>query len=154
MSNYIALTKVLLKNSLTSFNAKKGKGWLNSNVKNIALLAVIVVSMLPLVGGIAALVWSSYGIFKSIGQEGLILASGLLSVGMIVLFFGIFYVMNVFYFSKDVESLLPLPLRPSTIMAAKFTVTLLYEYLTELVVLAPILVAFGVASRAGIVYYL
>lgn len=154
MSNYIALTKILLKNSLTSFNSKKGKGWLNSNVKNIALFALIAVSMLPLVGGIAAMVYASYGVFKSIGQEALILASGLLSVGMIVLFFGIFYVMNVFYFSKDVESLLPLPLRPSTIMAAKFTVTLLYEYLTELVVLAPILVAFGAASRAGIVYYL
>lgn len=154
MSNYIALTKVLLKNSLSSFSAKKSKGWMNSNVKNIALMVIIIVSMLPLVGGIAAMVWGSYGVFKALGQEGLILAAGLLSVGMIVLFFGVFYVMNVFYFSKDVETLLPLPLRPSTIMAAKFTVTLLYEYLTELVVLAPILVAFGVASHAGIVYYL
>lgn len=154
MNNYIVLTKILLKNSLSSFESGKLKGKINSKLKNAALMIIIAVSMLPIVAGIAALVWNSYGLFKSIGQEGLILGSGLLSVGMIVLFFGIFYIMNVFYFSKDVESLLPLPFRPSTIMAAKFSVTLIYEFLTELIVLAPILVAFGLVSKAGIVYYL
>lgn len=154
MNNYIVLTKILLKNSLSSFETGKLKGKINSKLKNAALMIIIAVSMLPIVAGIAALVWNSYGVFKSIGQEGLILGSGLLSVGMIVLFFGIFYIMNVFYFSKDVESLLPLPFRPSTIMAAKFSVTLIYEYLTELIVLAPILVTFGLVSKAGIVYYL
>jgi ABC-2 type transport system permease protein len=154
MSNYIALTKILLKNSFSASFSGKSKGKINGRIKNIALLVLIGISMIPIIGGIAAVVWSSYGIFKSIGQEGLILGSGLLSVCMIVLFFGIFYIMNVFYFSKDVESLLPLPLRPSTIMAAKFTVTLFYEYLTELVILAPILISFGLVSKAGIVYYL
>lgn len=154
MNNYIVLTKILLKNSLSSLATGKLKGKINSRLKNAALMIIIAVSMLPIVAGIAALVWNSYGLFKSIGQEGLILGSGLLSVGMIVLFFGIFYIMNVFYFSKDVESLLPLPFRPSTIMAAKFSVTLIYEYLTELIVLAPILVTFGLVSKAGIVYYL
>lgn len=154
MNNYIALTKILLKNSLSSFVTGKSKGKISNKLKNAALTILIAVSMIPIVAGIAALVWGSYGVFKSIGQEGLILGSGLLSVGMIVLFFGIFYIMNVFYFSKDVESLLPLPLRPSTIMAAKFSVTLIYEYLTELIVLAPVLVTFGLVSKAGVVYYL
>jgi len=153
MSNYIALTKILLKNSLTSFTNKKGKKK-SSKIKNIALTALIFISLLPLAGTIGAAVWAAYPIFKAIGQEGLIFASGLMLVSMMILFFGIFYVMNVFYFSKDVESLLPLPLRPSTIMAAKFTVTLLYEYLTELLFLAPIIIAFGIVSKAGIIYYI
>ena len=58
-----------------------------------------------------------------------------------------------FYFSRDIENLLPLPLRPVEILAAKFTVTLLYEYLTEILFLAPILIAFGIKSHGGIFYY-
>jgi ABC-2 type transport system permease protein len=154
MSNYIALTRILLKNSLTSFtNNKKGKR--NSNkIKNIVLPTIVIISLLPLAGAIGAAVWAAYPIFKEIGQEGLIFASGLMMVSMMIFFFGIFYVMNIFYFSKDVESMLPLPLRPSTIMAAKFTVTLLYEYLTELLFLAPVIIAFRIVSKAGIIYYL
>lgn len=153
MSNYIALTRILLKNSMTGF-ANDKKGSKSRNIKNIVLTAIIVLSLLPLAGAIGAGVWASYPVFKEMGQEGLILGSGLMMISMMVLFFGIFYVMNIFYFSKDVESLLPLPLRPSTIMAAKFTVTMLYEYLTELLFLAPVILAFGIASHAGIIYYL
>jgi ABC-2 type transport system permease protein len=153
MSNYITLTKILVKNSLTSFtNSKKSKN--SARIKNVVLAAIIFVSLLPLAGAIGAAVFAAYPIFKEIGQEGLIFASGLMMVSMMILFFGIFYIMNVFYFSKDVESLLPLPLRPSTIMAAKFTVTLLYEYLTELLFLAPIIISYGIVSKAGILYYL
>ena len=154
MSNYIALTKILLKNSLTSFtNGNKAKRKSN-RLKSIIIPAILAVSLLPLAGAIGAGVFVAYPIFKEMGQEGLIFASGLMAVSMMILFFGIFYIMNIFYFSKDVESLLPLPLRPSTIMAAKFTVTLLYEYLTEFLLLAPIIVAFGIASKAGVIYYL
>lgn len=154
MSNYIALTKILLKNSLTSFtNNKKGKKN-NNKLKNMVIPAIVLVSLLPLAGAIGAAVWAAYPIFKEIGQEGLIFASGLMMVSMMIFFFGIFYVMNIFYFSKDVESMLSLPLRPSTIMAAKFTVTMLYEYLTEFLFLAPVLVAFGIVSKAGVIYYL
>lgn len=153
MSNYIALTKILLKNSLTSFtNNKKGKK--NSNIKNIALAALVFISLLPLAGAIGATVWAAYPVLKSIGQEGIVFAFGFMMVSMIILFFGIFYVMNIFYFSNDTESLLPLPLRPSTIMGAKFTVTLIYEYLTELLFLAPVILAYGIVSKAGIVFYL
>lgn len=153
MSNYIVLTKILLKNSFSSFGSSK-KGKSNSTLKNAALGLVILISLLPLASAIGAGVWTAYPSFKAIGQEGLIFGSGLMMISMMVLFFGIFYIMNVFYFSRDVESLLPLPLRPSTIMAAKFTVTLLYEYLTELLLLLPVIVAFGIVSKAGIIYYL
>lgn len=152
MNNYIALTKILLKNSLTSFTgSKKGK---SNKIKNAIIPVIVIISLLPLAGAIGAGVWAAYPIFKEMGQEGLILASGLTAVSMMILFFGIFYIMNIFYFSKDVESMLPLPLRPSTIMAAKFTVTLLYEYLTEFLFLAPIIIAFGLVSKAGVIYYL
>lgn len=123
-------------------------------IKGILLTIVVIAAFLPMVAGIGTLAYGGYGMLAEIQQEGLILSLGLSVVSMAVFFFGIFYVMSVFYFSKDIESLLPLPLRPSEILAAKFTVVLCYEYLTELVFLAPVLIGFGIAAKSGLLYYL
>jgi len=152
MNRYFILTRVMLRNfNLLSLKfGAVGK----KQIKGILLTILIIVAFLPMVAGIGTLAYGGYGMLAEIQQEGLILNLGLSVVSMAVFFFGIFYVMSVFYFSKDIESLLPLPLRPSEILAAKFTVVLCYEYLTELVFLAPVLIGFGIAAGAGIVYYL
>jgi ABC-2 type transport system permease protein len=153
MNNYIVLTKILLKNSITEFN-RKNKGKASSRLKNILLYVIIALSLSPLIFAVGTMVWNAYGAFAAIGQQSLILGIGFMASSMLVLFFGIFYVMNVFYFSRDVESLLPLPLKPSTIMAAKFTIIMIYEYITELYILAPVLIVYGIASSASIAYYI
>jgi ABC-2 type transport system permease protein len=152
MSRYLILTKVMLKNfNLLSLKAgKPGK----SPIKGILLSIVVFAAFSPMVLGIGSISYGGYGMLSKIQQEGLILGLGFSAVSMAIFFFGIFYVMSVFYFSKDIESLLPLPLKPSEILAAKFTVILIYEYLTELVFLAPVLIGYGAASRAGLMYYL
>ena len=62
MSNYIALTKILLKNSLTSFSSgKKGK---SNKIKNAIIPIILVVSLLPLAGAIGAGVFAAYPILK------------------------------------------------------------------------------------------
>ncbi len=72
----------------------------------------------------------------------------------VVFFFGVFYVLSIFYFSSDVEKLLPLPIRPADILGAKFLVTTVYEYVGTLILLAPLYVTFGVRSGAGLPFYL
>ena len=44
-------------------------------------------------------------------------------------FFGLFYVLGVFYFSKDIEFILTLPLQAWQILTAKFATVVVYEYL-------------------------
>jgi len=150
MSRYMVLTKVMLKN----FNlfdlrsAKSGK----SRTKKILLSVLIFVSFLPMMFGIGTLAFVGYHVLSGIQQEGLILGMGFLVSSLTIFFFGVFYVISIFYFSKDIENLLPLPLRPSEILAAKFTVALFYEYLTEFIFLAPILIGFGIAGKAGLMY--
>ncbi|HYF81825.1 MAG TPA: hypothetical protein VEB00_02180 [Clostridia bacterium] len=152
MSRYIILTKVMLKNfNLLSLKSDKpGK----SRIKGILLSILIFAAFSPMVLGIGSISYSGYNMLSKIQQEGLILGIGFSAVSMAIFFFSIFYVMSIFYFFKDIESLLPLPLKPSEILAAKLTVALLYEYLTEIVFLAPVLIGYGAASRAGFIYYL
>lgn len=150
MNKFIVLTKTLLKTSGESM-VQKNK---NKLPKTIALFVLMAVAFLPLVASFVVMAASIYGNLAAINQQGLILDIGVLASCFVVFIFGIFYVMSTFYFSKDIESLLPLPLKPSMIIGAKFTVVLVYEYLTELVFLLPIMITFGVKSSAGFVYYL
>lgn len=150
MNKTLSLTKVLLKNG-SGGSSKKGK---RIKIPSSLLMAILlVVGLIPIFGFISMFVSAIYDGLVEIGQEGIIPALGLSAVSLIVFFFGIFYVINVFFFSKDIEHLLPLPLKSTQILSAKFIVTLLYEYLTELFILMPILITYGIKSGAGIAYY-
>lgn len=152
MSRYLILTVIMLKNS-DMLNLRSGK-FGNKSIKGVLISLLIFAAFLPMMLGIGNIVMTGYAALSEIQQEGLILGMGFSISSLTIFFFGIFYVMSIFYFSKDIESLLPLPLKPSEILAAKFTVVLLYEYLTEAVFLAPILIGFGIASKTGLLYYL
>ena len=75
------------------------------------------------------------------------------AAGFLVFMFGIFYVMNVFYFSRDIESYLYLPVRASDILSAKFLLTFLYELFVVGLLFLPMLVTYGIMDKAGPFYY-
>jgi len=129
MSKFIALTKVLLKTGTQSQNNKKNK----TQIKGIMLGLILVLAFTPMAIGFGGFISTAYDGLHAIGQEAVILGFGLSVVCVVIFFFGIFYAMGIFYFSMDVENLLPLPFKPWHIMAAKFAVVLMYEYLTELI---------------------
>ena len=132
----------------------KGKTDKVKKFKKIAMYSLITLAMLPTAFGIGAIAYAGYNGLETIGQGALILGLGMTIVTTMVFFFGIFYVLSVYYFSKDVEHLLPLPLTSGQIVGAKFIVTLVFEYLTELVILLPVIIGYGLASQAGIWYYI
>ncbi len=148
MKKFISLTIILLKNSWSTFGTGKG-----SNKKNLIYLGLIALGVLPMVIGIGTSTAKMYDLFVQINQEGILLASGFTSVSVLILVFGIFYVINIFYFAQDVDTLIPLPLRAYQITSAKFMVTLLYEYLTILLFLLPLIIAYGIKSSAGFIFY-
>lgn len=144
------LTKVFLKNG--------GDSWGKGNKKKISkalLMAFIVVAMLASIGvPFGIFIGEGYDILAPIGQEGIILGLLMALTSVAIFVFGIFYVLTVFYFSRDVEFLLPLPLHPYEILGAKFITVVIYEYLLEAVLLAPALIVYGFKSGAGILYYI
>lgn len=151
MNKTWTLTKILWKNGsgvLAGSGRKAGR-----RMRNALIPLLLIVAFLPLALSFATLASQLYDGLARIHQEGLLLGLGLSMVSLVIFVFGVFYVINVYYFSQDVEHLLPLPLKPSQILTAKFAVTLLYEYLTELITLLPLVVTFGIKSGAGIAYY-
>lgn len=150
MSKFIALTKVLLKTNAESFGKSKGK----FKLKGIALILILIACFLPLAFSVGAFVNTLYKTLSQVGQQGVILGLGFSMSSIIIFFLGIFYVMGTFYFSMDIDYLLPLPFKPSQILGAKLVVVLVYEYLTQFIVLAPIITTYGFKDGAGILYYI
>ena len=56
--------------------------------------------------------------------------------------FGLNVIFSVFYFSGDIENLLPLPLKPYQIISAKFTAALISESVMECLVIIAALVGY------------
>ncbi|OAA83856.1 putative ABC transporter permease subunit [Clostridium ljungdahlii] len=149
MNNYIVLTKVLLKNGSNSTSMKK-----NSNIKKAALWIIILLALLPTIKLFSLFISSAYDYLYKIGQQGLILSLGISFTSVFIFFFAIFYSINVLYFSKDIDLLLPLPLKPWEILLSKFTVILIYEYLTEIFILLPILLIYGYKGSYNPLYFI
>ncbi|MBC2581187.1 putative ABC transporter permease subunit [Clostridium sp. DJ247] len=149
MNKYMILTNILLKNGNKSF-----VGDIRKRIKTAALFFILVMAFIPSIMLLITFVKNAYDVLQGINQQGIIIAMGISFVNIIIFFFGIFYSNNVLYFTKDIDNLLPLPLKPWQILGAKFTVALFYEYITELVVLLPLIGVYGIKSNAGILFYI
>lgn len=117
----------------------------------IVILMIFTVSMLSM--PFTIMVGESYKSFHSIGQEGTLLATVLSLGSAVFFFFGIYTIMNVFYFSQDIEVILPLPFKSSEIVFGKFAAVLINMYIYDAMLILP-LIAYGVASSASVIYYL
>lgn len=67
----------------------------------------------------------------------------ILMVQVLAIVFGFFALISIFYFSTDLDLLVPLPIRESHILAAKFINVTLTEYAPGLLLFVPALAAYG-----------
>ena len=153
MNRIWALVKMDLRNSFR-LSAFKEKIKNREDIVHIIIVIVALLSLLPtyylLVSGLSNI----YDIYLNIGQKSMFLLTGILLSQMIVLFFGILYVMSKYYFSSDLNILVPLPLRPKEIVGAKFVSLLVYEYITVLPILLPFIIIYGIKTDVNILYWL
>jgi ABC-2 type transport system permease protein len=93
-----------------------------------------------------------YGLLAPLGQQAALLTFAILMGQFLILVFGFYYVLSAFYFSRDLDILVPLPVTPAQVLLSKFTVVVVNEYLTASPIVVPMLVAYGIHARAGLSY--
>jgi ABC-2 type transport system permease protein len=121
----------------------------------LALLVLVgIVGLAPLLTGYLKLIRFMYAVLQPLGQENILVTLALLQGQMLVLLFGILYIISAFYFARDLEILIPLPLRPITVIQGKFFVVLVNTYLTMLPLTAPLLIYLGFLDRKPASYWL
>ena len=118
-------------------NKKSGAVWL-------AIISVLTIGLL------------SYKIIDFLvqaKQEILFLKIYLPILATIFIFQAILVCTNVFYFSKDLEYILPLPIKPIELLIAKFNNVISITYGMELLLLFAPLVIYGILTVKPLLYY-
>lgn len=149
MRKFLSLTKVLIKNTMgTLTDGKSKKGF------QIFIYAILAICCFPMVFVFYYMFDGIISTLTNIHQEGAMIGFGFQIANFVTFMFSIFLIPSVFYFSKDSEILLSLPIKPQTILASKFTVCLIYEYIFSLAVAIPLLVAYVHNVDVSIIFYL
>ncbi|HUU37038.1 MAG TPA: hypothetical protein VMW46_02395 [Candidatus Desulfaltia sp.] len=120
----------------------------------IPLILLGVAGVVPVLVLYVRLIGDAFDLLRSIGQEKALLTLAVLAGQLIILVFGLFYLIATFYFSRDLEYLVSLPLKPFQVMLSKFAVVLVNEYLTIAPIILPVLVIYGFKSKGGLEYWI
>lgn len=152
-SKVLSLTKVILKNSFQNMETAKSSNE-SKNKKSKSMIILYIFVFLYLAGIIGVF---SNGLIKeliAINQEEMFLGLILLAIAIFVLIQSIFSAINLLYYSKDNEYILPLPIKASQIVAAKTNVLLITEYFIIAIIGLIPLTIYGILTSANVLYYI
>ncbi len=125
--------------------------------KKIPETLLIVIGILfgfgSLIGLYSFLMYQVFSAGLNLGQPEIVLTIAFVSAQFIILIFGIFYILGVFYFGRDLSMLIPLPLSPYQVLGSKFAIVMINEYLTALPLLVPPIIIYGMGTGQGFFYW-
>ncbi len=87
------------------------------------------------------------------GQTEIFLNVYFLILSIIVMFQTVLVCTNIFYFSKDLEFILPLPIKPVELLVSKFIVLISQIYISEIIFGAIPILIYAIYTNASILFY-
>ena len=100
---------------------------------------LIILAIFPVLKLITNMYSVLFNTLHPMGQDAVIFAAAFVFAQSLSFVFGLFYLMSTFYFAKDVDLLIPLPLKPSVILGSKFLIVVISEYAITLPIVVPAL---------------
>lgn len=146
--NIINLIKIFSKDLLSRFdfvNFEKKK----LNKKTIIFWHLLLVSV-----SISFISYKLIYFLREINQATLFLNGFMMITSITIVFRTINLCINKYYFSKDLNLLLPLPLKPKDILTAKFITIVLNIYITELIFFLCPMMIYGIMTFSNFLYYM
>ena len=148
MKETLILTKILLKNSLNK-NINREKINFKAIAKNIFLFAAI--AYIACVIGFLSK--QLIEVLRKVNQTEVFIGLCLLTTVAVSLFRSVISSLNILYFSKDIEFLLPLPISSLKIVFAKFNVMLISEYIMEILTFGIPFIIYGIIMQSAPIFY-
>lgn len=155
MKEMISLTKLFINESLGLslffYNQKFNK---KEYYKQLFTLIIVPVALIPAFFMYISLMTAIYMGLVMIDQTSVFLSIGYIMATVLIIVFGIMYILSEFYFSDNIEELIPLPISPRKLILAKFLSILVFEYIFAAFIFGPILIIYGVGQGMGLLYVL
>ena len=124
------------------------------NRRYLPLAGLFLLALIPLLITYLMLIEGVFRILQPLGQESALLTLAVIAGQMLIFILGLFYVISAFYFSSDLDVLIPLPVKPHWIILSKFTVILANEFISITPLLLPLFIMFGILSQAALSYWI
>lgn len=143
-----SLTKVFLKDinkNFRIFNKKK-----RLKLKDSSFFWMIIIIAIA----VAFLSYKAIGFFNSIGQPRIFLTIYFIIFTILLLFEIILVAINVLFFSKGLEYVLPMPISSIELLLSKYAVLLVMTYITELIFSVVPLTIYGLLTHISLLYFL
>lgn len=147
MNKIISLTKVFAKEyyqNFSIFNSEKKK----VNKKSILFWLMVIVFL-----GMAYISYEIIIFLKEVGQAEMFLNLYFFILAIFLLFQSILMSTNIFFFSKDLENVLYMPIKPTELLLAKFNTMLTILYVTEGILGLVPLTLYGLLTQAPFLFY-
>lgn len=138
MNKLFKLTKVMLKTSFASTQVKVSKKpWLN-----YLFFGIFVLALLPSFGLYYYGADNLIKLLQPLNQQAIVVNLVVAINTVLIFVMSLLFLPTIYFFSKDVELYLPLPIKPYEIISGKFLVALLMEYLILLFSYVPPMLAY------------
>ena len=146
--NIVELTKVLFKNSFQiSYILDKKTNKINKKSPFVWLFVILTIA-------ISYITYLLLDLLQDVGQQQIFL-NLFPPILMILMAFQVALAStNIYYFSKDLELVLPLPIKSDELLIAKFNILILNLYFLEIIFIIFPLIIYGIMTLANIFYYL
>lgn len=142
-----ALTKIFIKDFYQNTNLVN-RETKKINIKSIYFWMIVIIS--------ATMIYISYEAIKftkSVGKPEIFINFYMIFLTILLMFQIAIVTANVFFFSKDLELILPLPIKSNEILISKFNTVLAMAYVTEIIFGLIPLILYGLLNYTGFNYF-
>jgi ABC-2 type transport system permease protein len=153
MKEVMRLIKLFLNNSWgisqLLYNRKHNK---KAYKRQLMPIIIVPIALILTYGMYLTFMSSLYIGLKTINQSSVYLSIGYVFITIMILVFGFMYIFSEFYFSKSMDELMTLPIKPRKIIVSKFISILVIQYFFVGIAFVPMLIIFGVGEGLGLGY--
>lgn len=146
IKNIKNLTKIFIKDSFKINNIIGNSKKLNKRASAFWMIIILIIC-------ISYFSYQLIDLFSKVNMVNIFLNIYFPILMLILLFQAILSCINIFYFSKDIEFILPLPIKPIELLISKINTLVFNLYITELIFGIIPLLFFGMMTNANILYY-
>ena len=119
----------------------------------LLLIGVVITLVFSLGPALLSLMDSMLLGFQQLGVPELLVGNAFLICSLFGFFLGLFFLVSSFFFSSELSTLIPLPIKPSGLLSSKLVVVILDQMWISLVGLLPVLLFFGFKAGVPAMYW-
>ena len=146
--NIVNLTKILSKDLLSKLE------FINIDNKRINKKNMDFWFLLTVVTSLSFISYKSIYFLRKINQSSIFLNVYWTMIAIIITFQVILISLNNYYFSHELNNLLPLPIKPKELLIAKFLTILFNMYISEMIFLLFPMLIYGIMTYGNLLYYI